>query len=153
MHGSLYTMPLWTNSMRKISSDFTVLIKYVAPWTIILFLTSGIIAAFVTGQLYMGLGIIIIGTPIIGFTRSMLMNLKNVFLDKENKVIIVKGQKDESIPYEDIKEILRPWTPPYIATVQLTKDYSFGKTFTFVPDDHPLFWDNYDEDLKTKIRK
>ncbi|MBS1979278.1 MAG: hypothetical protein JST46_18050 [Bacteroidetes bacterium] len=139
--------------MRKISSDFTALLKYVAPWAIIFFLTLGTIGAFVAGQFYLGLGVIIVGAPIIGFTRSMLMNLKNVFLDKENKVIIVKGQKVESIPYGDIKEILRPWTPPYIATVQLTKDYSFGRTFTFIPDDHPLFWDNYDEDLKTKIRK
>ena len=68
-------------------------------------------------------------------------------------MIIVKGATEESIPYTDIKEILRPWTPPYIATVKLTKDYSFGNDFTFIPEGHPLFWDNYDDDLKMKIRK
>lgn len=139
--------------MKQISSDFTPLLKYILPWTIIMVLTTGTIAAFVGGQFYLAIGIIIIGTPIVGFIKAMLMSLKNVFLDREKKLLIIKGSTEESIPYADIKEILRPWTPPYIATVQLTKDYSFGKSFTFVPKGHPLFWDNYDDDLKTKVRK
>jgi len=139
--------------MKQISSDFTPLLKYILPWTIIVILTIGTIAAFIGGQFSLAFGVIIVGTVIVGFMRTMLMDLKKVFLDKENKLMIVKGSTDESIPYDDIKEILRPWTPPYIATVQLTKDYSFGKTFTFVPEGHPLFWDSYDEDLKGKIRK
>jgi hypothetical protein len=83
--------------------------------------------------------------------RAMLMDLKTVFLDKENKRLIVKGA--ESIPYAEVREILRPWTPPYIATVTLGKRYSFGNTFTFVPDGHPLFWEDYDEELNVKIRR
>ena len=101
----------------------------------------------------MAFGTMIFGTVIVAFMRTMLMDLKKVFLDKENKLLIVKGTTEESIPYADIKEILRPWTPPYIAIVQLTRDYSFGKTFTFVPEEHPMFWENYDEDLKSKMRK
>jgi hypothetical protein len=85
------------------------------------------------------------------FMRAMLMDLKTVFLDKENKRLIVKGA--ESIPYAEVREILRPWTPPYIATVTLGKRYSFGNTFTFVPDGHPLFWEDYDEELNVKIRR
>lgn len=56
-----------------------------------------------------------VGERCLKFIWSMLMNLKNVFLDKEHKMLIVKGLTDESIPYDDIKEILRPWTTPYIA--------------------------------------
>jgi len=139
--------------MKKISSDFTPLLKYILPWTIITMLTIGTIAAFIGGQFGLAFGVIVIGTVVVGFMRTMLMDLKKVFLDKENKLLIVKGSTEESIPYDDIREILRPWTPPYIATVQLTKHYSFGKTFTFIPAGHPMSWDNYDEDLKTKIRK
>jgi hypothetical protein len=90
---------------------------------------------------------------IAGFMRTMLMNLKKVFLDQENRLLIVKGSAEESIPYQDIKEILRPWTPPYIATVQLTKEYSFGKAFTFIPTGHPLSYEIYGEELMAKIRK
>lgn len=153
IYSDVYAMPLGTDQIRKISSDFTPIMKYVFPWTIILLLTLVTIAAFTGGQFYIGIAVIIIGTPIVGFMRTMLMDLKKVFLDKENKMIIVKGSTHEPIPFDDIKEILRPWTPPYIVTVKLTKDYSFGNTFTFVPEGHPLFWDNYGEDLKTKIRK
>lgn len=138
--------------MKQISSDFTPLLKHILPWTIIILLTIGTIAALFGGQFYLTIAIIIVGTPIIGFMRTMLMGLKKVFVDKERKLIIVKGQTDESIPFEDIKEILKPWTPPYIATVQLSRDYSFGKTFTFVPAGHPISWDNYYKDLKAKIR-
>lgn len=81
------------------------------------------------------------------------MDLKKVFLDKENRQLIVKGSIEESIPFEDINEILIPWTPPYIATIKVIKDYSFGKIFTFVPEGHPRFWDKHFKDLKEKIRK
>jgi hypothetical protein len=139
--------------MKKISSELTPIVKYFVPWTIFLLLPIAIIGLFIGGQSDVAIGLIIIGAPIVGFTRSMLMGLKQVFLDKENKTIVVKGATNESISYEDIREILRPWTPPYIATVHLSKPYSFGRTFTFIPADHPIFWDNYDEDLKAKIRK
>lgn len=139
--------------MKQISSDFTPLLKYILPWTIIIILTIGTIAAFLGGQFGLAFGVIIIGTVVVGFMRTMIMGLKKVYLDKENKLMIVKGTTEESIPYADIKEILRPWTPPYIATVKLTKDYSFGKDFTFIPDGHPMFWDKYDEDLEKKVRK
>ena len=138
--------------MKQISSNLTPLLKYVLPWTIIIILIVGTIAAFLTGQFYLGVGVIVIGAPVVGFLRTMLMQLKNVFIDKEHKLLIVKGATDESIPYDDIKEILNPWTPPYITTVQVTKEYSFGKTFTFLPDGHSISWDNYDDSLKTKIR-
>src|SRR5689334_15752338 len=119
--------------MKQISSDFTSLLKYILPWTIIIMLTIVTIAAFIGAQFGLAFGVIIIGTVVVGFMKTMLMDLKRVFLDKENKLLIVKGSIEESIPYDDIKEILRPWTPPYIATVQLTKHYSFGNTFTFIP--------------------
>lgn len=139
--------------MKQISSNFTPFLKYILPWTIITILATGTIAAMIGGQFGLAFGAIIFGTVVVAFMRTMLMDLKNVFLDKENKLLIVKGTTEESIPYADIKEILRPWTPPYIATVQLTREYSFGKTFTFVPEGHPMFWGNYDEDLKSKMRK
>jgi hypothetical protein len=139
--------------MKQISSTFTPFLKYILPWTIITILTTGTIAALIEGQFGLALGVIFIGTVIVGFTKTMLMDLKKVFLDKDNKVLVVKGSTEESIPYADVKEILRPWTPPYIATVRLTKDYSFGKVFTFIPEGHPLFWENYDEDLKSKMRQ
>ena len=139
--------------MKQISSDFTPLLKYILPWTIIIILTTGTIAAFIGGQFSLALGAIVIGTVVVGFMRTMLMGLKKVYLDRENKLMIVKGTTEESIPYADIKEILRPWTPPYIATVKLTKNYSFGNDFTFIPDGHPMEWDNYDADLQQKIRK
>lgn len=138
--------------MKQISSSFTPFLKYILPWTVITVLTIGTITAIIGGQFGLALAVIIIGTVVVAFMRTMLMDLKKVFLDKENKILIVKGSTEESIPYADIKEILRPWTPPYIATVRLTKDYSFGKTFTFVPEGHPMFWENYDEDLKSKMR-
>jgi len=138
--------------MKRISSEFTPVVKYVIPWTIILVLLFGIIAAFAGGQFYLALAIIFIGTPIVGFIRTMLMSLKHVFLDKKNKLLIVHGGVEELIPYADVKEILRPWTPPYLVTVSLNKNYSFGATFVFVPNEHPLFWDEYDEDLKAKVR-
>jgi len=139
--------------MKKISSDFTPLLKYILPWTIIIIVTTGTIAAFIGGQSSLAFGAIVIGTVVVGFMRTMLMGLKKVYLDSENKLMVVKGTTEESIPYADIKEILRPWTPPYIATVKLTKNYSFGNDFTFIPDGHPMEWDDYDEDLKQKIRK
>ena len=139
--------------MKQISSDFTPLLQYVLPWTIIIMFTIGTIAAFVEGQFSVAFGAMIVGTVVVGFMRTMFMDLKKVLLDTENRLMIVKGRTEESIPYADIHEILRPWTPPYIATVTLNKDYSFGKIFTFVPDGHLISWDNYDEDLKKKIRK
>jgi hypothetical protein len=139
--------------MKQISSSSTPFLKYILPWAIITALTVGIIAALIGRQFGLAFGTIIIGVVVIGFMKTMLMGLKKVFLDKENKILVVKGSAEESIPYADIKEILRPWTPPYIATVRLTKDYSFGKAFTFVPEGHPVFWENYDEELKSKMRK
>lgn len=139
--------------MKQISSSFTPFLKYILPWTIIIALTIGTIAAIIGGQFGLALGVLIIGTVVGAFMRTMFMDLKKVFLDKENRLLIVKGATDESIPYDDIKEILRPWTPPYITTVRLTKPYSFGKIFTFVSEGHPMFWEDYDEDLKSKMRK
>jgi hypothetical protein len=139
--------------MKQISSDFTPLLKSIIPWTIIILLISGTIVAFIGGQFSLAFGVIVIGTVVIGFMRTMLMGLKKVYLDRENKLIVVKGTTEESIPYADIKEILRPWTPPYIATVKLTKSYSFGNDFTFIPEGHPIEWGNYDADLQQKIRK
>lgn len=141
-----------TSQVKQISSAFTPFLKYILPWSIIIILAAGIIVSFASGQFGLAIGVIVIGTVVVGFTRTMLMDLKKVFLDKENRLLIVKGPSEESIPYEDIKEILRPSTPPYIAIVRLNKDYSFGKTFTFAPAGHPVFWDNYDDNLKSKIR-
>ena len=78
--------------MKQISSNFTPLIKYILPWTIITMLTVGTIAAFMGGQFGLAFGVIIIGTLVVGFMRTMLMDLKKVFLDKENKLLIIKGQ-------------------------------------------------------------
>lgn len=139
--------------MKQISSHLTPFLKYILPWTIIVILTTGTIAAFFGGQFSLAFGVIVIGTVVIAFMKTMFMGLKKVYLDGEKRLMIVKGKTEEYIPYTDIKEILRPWTPPYIATVKLTKDYSFGKDFTFIPAGHPMFWDNYDDDLKSKIRK
>lgn len=139
--------------MKQISSSFTPFLKYFLPWTIITVLIIGTIAAIIGGQFGLALAVLIIGTVVVAFMRTMFMDLKKVFLDKEKRLLIVKDSTEESIPYDDIKEILRPWTPPYIATVRLTKHYSFGKIFTFVPQGHPMFWEDYDEDLKSKMRK
>lgn len=139
--------------MKQISSTFTPLLKYILPWTIIILLSTGAIAAFIRGQFSLAFGVIGIGTVLVGFMKTMLMGLKKVYLDSENKLMIVRGKTAESIPYVDIKEIVRPWTPPYIATVKLRKSYSFGSDFTFIPDGHSMFWNKYDEDLEQKVRK
>ena len=76
--------------MKQISSDFTPLLKYILPWTIIILLTTGTITAFFRGQFSLAFGVIIIGTVVIGFMRTMLMGLKKVYLDRENKLIVVK---------------------------------------------------------------
>lgn len=146
-------IPVDTTQLKQISSEFTPLLKYVLPWTTIVLLTGGTIAAFIGGQFIVAFGVIVIGAPVIGFMRTMLMGLTKVYLDRENKLIVVKGTTEESIPYTVIKEILKPWTPPHIATVALTKSYSFGNDFTFIPGGHPMEWDDYDDDLKQKIRK
>jgi hypothetical protein len=138
--------------MKQISSDFTPILKYILPWAIIIIFISGMIGALITRQFGLAFGLIIIGAVVIGFIRTILMDLKKVFLDKENRQLIVKSSIEESIPFEDVKEILIPWTPPYITTIKVIKDYSFGKTFTFIPEGHPRFWDKHFKDLKERIR-
>jgi|JI9StandDraft_1071089.scaffolds.fasta_scaffold51118_3 hypothetical protein len=138
--------------MKELSSRSTPILKYFIPWITILFLIIGLIAALMEKQFDLALGILIVGTVIIGFMRAMLMNLMKVFIDSENKKLVVSGSIEESIPFDHIKEILIPKTPPYIATVQLISPYSFGKKFTFIPGGFPNFWNNLDEDLESKIK-
>lgn len=89
------------------------------------------------------IAVIIIGLVLNGIiytVRKFLFPLRNVFLDKENKKIIVEYRKEIiEIPITQIEKIEEQSRLGKIINVKLNSKLNFGTEFIFVPKNENIY--------------
>ena len=124
----------------QLHSKLTFLRKYILPiWMLIsgIFMFISVIAAKSL------VGLILIGLVLNGIiyaVRKFLFPLKNVFLDKESKKIIVEYRNEIiEIPITQIDKIEEQSRLGKIINVRLNSKMNFGSEFIFVPKNKNVF--------------
>ena len=124
----------------QLHSKLTFLRKYILPiWMLIsgIFMFISVIAA------KSWVGLILIGLVLNGIiyaVRKFLFPLKNVFLDKESKKIIVEYRNGIiEIPITQIDKIEEQRRLGKIINVKLNSKMNFGSEFIFVPKNKNVF--------------
>jgi len=124
----------------QLHSKLTFLRKYILPiWMLfsgIFMFTSVIVAKSWIGLILIGL----ILNGIIYAVRKFLFPLRNVFLDKESKKIIVEYRNEIiEIPITQIDTIEEQSRLGKIINVKLNSKMNFGSEFIFVPKNENVF--------------
>ena len=124
----------------QLHSKFTLFRKYILPiWMII----AGLFILFSTIAEKNWIALIIVGLVLNGIIytiRKFLFPLKNVFLDKENKKIIVEHRNEiVEIPVTEIVKVEEQSRIGKIINVKLNSKMKFGSEFIFVPKNKNVF--------------
>ncbi len=124
----------------QLHSKLTFLRKYILS---IWMLCAGIFMFISTIVEKNWIAVIIIGLVLNGIiytVRKFLFPLRNVFLDKENKKIIVEYRKEIiEIPITQIEKIEEQSRLGKIINVKLNSKLNFGTEFIFVPKNENIY--------------
>ena len=124
----------------QIHSKLTFLRKYILP---IWMLGAGIFMFVSTIVVKNWIAVIITGLVLNGIiynVRKFLFPLRNVFFDKENKIIIVEYRNGIiEIPVTQIEKIEEQNRLGKIINVKLNSKVNFGNEFIFVPKNENIF--------------
>ena len=124
----------------QIHSKFTLFRKYILLiWMIFL----GLFILYSTMVEKNWIALIIVGLLLNGIIytiRKFLFPLKNVFLDKENKKIIVEYPNEiVAIPVSEIVKVEEQSRLGKIINVKLNSKMNFGSEFIFIPKNKNVF--------------
>ncbi|MBD8019153.1 hypothetical protein P0M11_12910 [Kaistella sp. PBT33-4] len=124
----------------QLHSKLTFIRKYIIPiWMI--FVGSFILYSTIIEKNWIALIIVaLVLNGMIYTIRKFLFPLKNVFLDKENKKIIVEYRNEiVEIPVTEIVEVDEQSRLGKIINVKLNSKMNFGSEFIFVPKNKNVF--------------
>ncbi|OXB00594.1 hypothetical protein B0A81_20685 [Flavobacterium plurextorum] len=119
---------------KQLSSKFTFLKKYILPiWMII----AGIFMLYTTilsKNWFMVIVILFVINGMVYTARKFLFPLRNVFLDKENRKMIIEYKKEMiAIPISDIKKVEEQNILGKVLNIRLSQNSKFGTEIIFVP--------------------
>ena len=118
----------------QLSSKFTFFKKYILPiWMII----AGIFMLYTTilsKNWFMVIVILFVINGMVYTARKFLFPLRNVFLDKENRKMIIEYKKEMiAIPISDIKKVEEQNILGKVLNIRLSQNSKFGTEIIFVP--------------------
>ena len=118
----------------QLSSKFTFFKKYTLPIWMIIAGTFMLYTTILSKNWFMVIVILFVINGMVYTARKFLFPLRNVFLDKENRKMIIEYKKEMiAIPISDIKKVEEQNILGKVLNIRLSQNSKFGTEIIFVP--------------------